>query len=51
MVPAYPLGRTFRDRLGYLVRRIGAISTQVYLVTGGYALDLKRLGTPLPPKS
>ncbi|MEL6936358.1 MAG: bifunctional adenosylcobinamide kinase/adenosylcobinamide-phosphate guanylyltransferase, partial [Cyanobacteria bacterium J06607_17] len=34
VVPAYPLGRTFRDRLGYLVRRIGAIATQVYLITG-----------------
>ncbi len=51
IVPAYPLGRTFRDRLGYLVRRIGEVATQVYLVTGGYALDLKHLGTPLPPNS
>lgn len=50
IVPAYPLGRKFRDRLGALVRQIGAISTQVYLVTGGYALDIKHLGTPLPPK-
>ena len=50
VVPAYPLGRKFRDRLGYLVRRIGAIATQVYLITGGYALDLKHLGTPLPTK-
>ncbi|MEM9265903.1 MAG: bifunctional adenosylcobinamide kinase/adenosylcobinamide-phosphate guanylyltransferase [Cyanobacteria bacterium P01_F01_bin.13] len=50
VVPAYPLGRTFRDRLGYLVRRIGEIATQVYLITGGYALDLKHLGTPLPPQ-
>ena len=50
VVPAYPLGRTFRDRLGHLVRQIGAIATQVYLVTGGYALDLKHLGTPLPAK-
>ncbi|MEA5465107.1 bifunctional adenosylcobinamide kinase/adenosylcobinamide-phosphate guanylyltransferase [Leptothoe sp. PORK10 BA2] len=49
VVPAYPLGRTFRDRLGALSRQIGAISTQVYLVTGGYVLNLKQLGTPLPP--
>lgn len=48
VVPAYPMGRTFRDRLGNLVRRIGEIATQVYLVTGGYALDLNHLGTPLP---
>ena len=51
IVPAYPLGRTFRDRLGDLIRCIGAIATQAYLTTGGYALDLKRLGTLLPPKS
>jgi adenosylcobinamide kinase/adenosylcobinamide-phosphate guanylyltransferase len=50
VVPAYPMGRTFRARLGGLVRRIGEIATRVYLVTGGYALDLKRLGSPLPPK-
>ncbi|MEO0395022.1 MAG: bifunctional adenosylcobinamide kinase/adenosylcobinamide-phosphate guanylyltransferase [Cyanobacteria bacterium P01_A01_bin.137] len=49
IVPAYPMGRLFRDRLGSLVRHIGAIATHVYLITGGYALDLKQLGTALPP--
>ncbi len=48
VVPAYPLGRTFRDRLGDLIRKIGAIADVVYLVTGGYALNLTQLGTPLP---
>ncbi len=48
VVPAYPLGRQFRDRLGELVRRIGAIADTVYLVTGGYALNLSLLGTSLP---
>lgn len=47
VVPAYPLGRTFRDRLGNLVRHLGAIANQVYLVTGGYILNLTELGTPL----
>ena len=47
VVPAYPSGRTFRDRLGNLVRRISAISDSVYLVTGGYALNLTTLGSPL----
>lgn len=47
VVPAYPIGRTFRDRLGTLTRRIGGIANPVYLVTGGYVLDLSRLGTPL----
>ena len=48
VVPAYKIGRLFRDRLGTLVRKIGAISTQVYLVTGGHVLNLSVLGKPLP---
>ncbi|WP_071189262.1 bifunctional adenosylcobinamide kinase/adenosylcobinamide-phosphate guanylyltransferase [Trichormus sp. NMC-1] len=48
IVPAYPIGRTFRDRLGSLVRQLGAISETVYLVTGGYVLNLSLLGSPLP---
>lgn len=48
VVPAYPLGRTFRDRLGQLVRRLGAIANPVYLVTGGHVLNLSVLGSPLP---
>ncbi len=47
VVPAYPIGRKFRDRLGSLVRRLSKISDTVYLVTGGYALNLSALGTPL----
>ncbi len=49
VVPAYPAGRLFRDRLGTLVRHIGAIADTVYLATGGYALNLSTLGTRLPP--
>lgn len=51
VVPAYPSGRKFRDRLGSLVRRVGAIAHTTYLVTGGHALNLTHLGTPLPPIS
>ena len=51
VVPAYPLGRTFRDRLGHLTRQIGAIADTVYLVTAGYALNLSQLGTPLKDRS
>jgi adenosylcobinamide kinase / adenosylcobinamide-phosphate guanylyltransferase len=47
VVPAYAAGRLFRDRLGNLTRRIGAIANPVYLVTGGYALNLCQLGEPL----
>jgi adenosylcobinamide kinase/adenosylcobinamide-phosphate guanylyltransferase len=50
IVPAYPLGRTFRDRLGSLTRRVGAIANPVYLVTAGHILNLSVLGTPLPGK-
>ncbi|MCC5627338.1 bifunctional adenosylcobinamide kinase/adenosylcobinamide-phosphate guanylyltransferase [Nostoc sphaeroides] len=48
VIPAYPLGRAFRDRLGSLVRQLGVISNPVYLVTGGHVLNLSRLGYPLP---
>ncbi|WP_421655181.1 bifunctional adenosylcobinamide kinase/adenosylcobinamide-phosphate guanylyltransferase [Leptothermofonsia sp. ETS-13] len=47
VVPAYPTGRRFRDRLGSLTRQIGAIANAVYLVTAGYALNLKCIGIPL----
>jgi adenosylcobinamide kinase / adenosylcobinamide-phosphate guanylyltransferase len=50
LVPAYPSGRVFRDRLGTLVREVGTIAQPVYLVTGGYVLNLSELGTPLPPR-
>ncbi|MBK5964441.1 bifunctional adenosylcobinamide kinase/adenosylcobinamide-phosphate guanylyltransferase [Thiocystis minor] len=47
VIPAYPVGRRFRDRLGDLVRRLGSQCAATYLVTGGYAIDLARYGTPL----
>ena len=47
VVPAYELGRRFRDRLGSLSRAIGQISTDVYLVTSGYAINLKQIGTAI----
>ncbi len=48
VVPAYPAGRLFCDRLGELIRRMGALADRVYLVTAGYALDIKQLGEPVP---
>lgn len=48
VVPAYPLGRTFRDRLGQLTRTIAAISQPAYLVVAGYALNLQQLGISVP---
>jgi adenosylcobinamide kinase/adenosylcobinamide-phosphate guanylyltransferase len=51
VVPAYPMGRKFRDRLGALVRQLGTICEPVYLVTGGHVLNLSLLGVPLPAKN
>lgn len=47
VIPAYPIGRLFRDRLGQLIRELGTIADVVYLVTGGHVLNLSQLGTPL----
>jgi adenosylcobinamide kinase / adenosylcobinamide-phosphate guanylyltransferase len=51
VVPAYPSGRLFRDRLGMLTRQIGAIANPVYLVTGGHVLNLSQLGQKLAVQS
>ena len=47
VVPAYALGRRFRDRLGQLSQTIGSQADAVYLVTAGHALPLHQLGIPL----
>ncbi|MBD2328763.1 bifunctional adenosylcobinamide kinase/adenosylcobinamide-phosphate guanylyltransferase [Alkalinema sp. FACHB-956] len=47
VVPAYPIGRLFRDRLGSLTRQIAAIADVTYLVTGGHVLNLSQIGQKL----
>ena len=47
VVPAYPLGRLFRERLGYLSRQVGNLADTTYLVTGGHVINLSVLGEPL----
>ena len=44
LVPHYPMGRRFRDRLGNLNRKIAANATDAFFVVNGYALNLKILG-------
>ncbi len=44
VVPAYELGRLFRNRLGSLTRQVGLIADSVYLVVGGYAIDVTKIG-------
>lgn len=44
VVPAYPQGRQFRDRLGQLTRAIAVKADDVYLVCAGIAVNLKQIG-------
>jgi adenosylcobinamide kinase/adenosylcobinamide-phosphate guanylyltransferase len=41
IVPAYPLGRRFRDEAGRLNRKLAAVCEQAFLVVAGFPLDLK----------
>ena len=47
VVPAYELGRLFRSRLGKLTRQVGSIVDRVYLVVGGHAVDVSKIGINL----
>jgi len=43
IVPAYPLGRIYRDTLGYINQRLAKAADRVYLMVAGMAVDIKRL--------
>jgi adenosylcobinamide kinase/adenosylcobinamide-phosphate guanylyltransferase len=43
IVPAYPLGRIYRDVLGLVNQRIAAAASRVYLMVAGLGVDIKRL--------
>jgi len=43
IVPAYPLGRLYRDTLGYINQRLAQAADRVYLMMAGMAIDIKRL--------
>jgi adenosylcobinamide kinase/adenosylcobinamide-phosphate guanylyltransferase len=51
IVPEYPLGRLYRDLAGAMNRRVAAICQEVYLVTAGIPVELKRLQKELASKS
>ena len=43
VVPAYALGRLYRDTLGYVNQRLARAAERVYLMVAGMGVDLKRL--------
>ncbi len=43
IVPAYPLGRLYRDTLGLVNQRLAGAAQRVYLLIAGIAIDIKRL--------
>ena len=43
IVPAYALGRLYRDLLGLVNQRLAQAATHVYLMVAGLGVDLKRL--------
>jgi adenosylcobinamide kinase/adenosylcobinamide-phosphate guanylyltransferase len=43
IVPAYPLGRLYRDTLGSINQRLAQAAERVYLLVAGLSVDIKRL--------
>ncbi|GIV90457.1 MAG: adenosylcobinamide kinase/adenosylcobinamide phosphate guanyltransferase [Chloroflexus sp.] len=43
IVPAYPLGRQYRDLLGLANQRVAAVAAEVYLVVCGIPVELRAL--------
>jgi adenosylcobinamide kinase / adenosylcobinamide-phosphate guanylyltransferase len=43
IVPAYALGRLYRDLLGLVNQRLAQAATHVYLMVAGLGVDIKRL--------
>ncbi|WP_284241548.1 bifunctional adenosylcobinamide kinase/adenosylcobinamide-phosphate guanylyltransferase [Paenibacillus glycanilyticus] len=43
IVPAYPLGRKFRDEAGRLNQRMAGVCDKVFLVTAGIPVELKAI--------
>jgi len=43
IVPAYQLGRIYRDTLGYVNQRLAQIAERVYLMVAGMVVDIKSL--------
>ena len=51
LVPPYPIGRIYRDLLGWANRKIADLSDEIYLLVAGMVLPLHELGTPFSADS
>jgi adenosylcobinamide kinase/adenosylcobinamide-phosphate guanylyltransferase len=49
LVPAYPLGRVYRDLLGWANQRLAAEADAVYLMIAGLPVDVKALSATARP--
>ncbi len=48
LVPPYPLGRVYRDLLGWANQQVAAAADRVYLMVAGLPVDVKALAGPRP---
>ncbi len=46
LVPPYPLGRSYRDLLGWMNQKVAGQANKVFLMVAGVPLELKSLGIP-----
>ena len=46
LVPPYPLGRTYRDILGWMNQKVAGRADKVFLMLAGIPLELKSMGMP-----
>ena len=51
VIPAYPMGRLFRDRLGQVIRAIGQEMDETFLVVAGFAVDVQKIGIAIDRRS
>jgi adenosylcobinamide kinase / adenosylcobinamide-phosphate guanylyltransferase len=51
IVPAYMLGRVYRDVLGHVNQRLATAAAHVYLMIAGLGVDVKRLHSAIPADS
>lgn len=48
VVPPYPLGRVYRDLLGWANQRVAAVADHVILMVAGLPIDVKALSSAAP---